>query len=112
MDATKIDFEKEFDIVTTSLSFHEMPKEVLDSVLREMVRVLKSEGKTYILEWDRPRGFWGRLLFGMTLGVLEPKGFDEFLEIDWYSYLSKNNLKVEEIEKLAFTKIIIASKIA
>lgn len=109
MDATKISLNEQFDVVTTSLSLHEMPQNIMRNVISEMTRVLKTNGRMYIVEWSKPRTFFGRLAFGIIY-LLEPKGFGNFLKLDWDSYLEQYGMKLEQIEECAFTKLIIATK--
>ncbi|MDP4092662.1 MAG: class I SAM-dependent methyltransferase [Bacillota bacterium] len=110
MDATNIRLNPIFDVVTTSLSLHEMPKDIMDAVVSEMVRVLKNNGKMYIIEWDKPTRFLSSIVFMLFPYFIEPKGFGKFLKLDWKSYLEKHGLKFESVEKYMFTKLIIASK--
>ncbi len=110
MDAAHIDLNKQFDIVTTSLSLHEMPKDIRKSVVSSMAKVLKHNGRFYIIEWDRPRSFIGSLVFMFFPYQFEPKGFGDFLKINWEDYLKQYGLRIERIEKYTFTKLIIAIK--
>jgi len=56
MDANEMSFQDDyFDIVTISLGLHDMPQEIRISVLEEVKRVLKKDGKIYILEHDLPQ---------------------------------------------------------
>lgn len=110
MDATHIDLNKQFDIVTTSLSLHEMPKDIRDSVVSGMARVLRHNGRFYIIEWDKPKGFIGSIVFMFFPYQFEPKGFGDFLKINWEDYLKQYGLRIERIEKYTFTKLIIAIK--
>jgi demethylmenaquinone methyltransferase/2-methoxy-6-polyprenyl-1,4-benzoquinol methylase len=111
MDATKIDMDEKFDIVTTSLSLHEMPQTVMDSVISEMNRVLKKNGKLYIIEWEKPKNIIGSIVFMLCPYIFEPKGFGDFLKLDWVSYLKKKGFSIESTEKYTFTKLIIANKV-
>ncbi|HEX2945709.1 MAG TPA: class I SAM-dependent methyltransferase [Clostridia bacterium] len=111
MDAANTNLDKEFDAVTTSLSLHEMPEEMIDQVVSEMARVLKKGGKMYIIEWEKPDSLIGSKIFNIFPGLFEPKSFKTFLKMDWEDLLSKYCLKVDQIEKYTFTKLIIASKL-
>ena len=110
MDAVHIDLNKQFDIVTTSLSMHEMPKDIRDSVVSSMARVLKQNGRLYIIEWDKPRSFIGSIVFMFFPYQFEPRGFGDFLKLNWEDYLKQYGLRIERIEKYTFTKLIIAIK--
>ncbi len=47
--------DEEFDLVTISLGLHDMPLDIRTLVLKEVKRVLKRNGKLYILEYDLPQ---------------------------------------------------------
>jgi demethylmenaquinone methyltransferase / 2-methoxy-6-polyprenyl-1,4-benzoquinol methylase len=95
MDAARINLKEEFDVVTTSLSLHEMPKDIMNSVISGMGRVLKSDGKMNIIEWDKPKSFLGFAIFMFFPYLFEPKGFGDFLRLDWKNYLKQYGLKIE-----------------
>ncbi|MHC1685242.1 MAG: class I SAM-dependent methyltransferase [Clostridiaceae bacterium] len=111
MDATNISFDEKFDIVTTSLSLHEMSSKVRSSVISQMSSLLKDDGKLYIIEWNKPNNSLSLVLFMIFPYLSEPKGFGEFLTLDWTDYLNNFGLKIENIEIFGFTKLIIASKL-
>lgn len=111
IDATKMNFKEKFDIVTTSLSLHEMPSDMMTSVVSEMSRLLKDDGRLYIIEWNKPKSFLSSVPFMIFPYLFEPKGFGDFLTLDWGAYLSRHGLKVESIIKLGYTKLITATHI-
>ncbi len=106
MDATNIDIKEQFDVVTTSLSLHEMPKDIMDSVICQMTSKLKPTGKLYIIDWSKPKKLPGRLIFMLFPYLLEPKGFRDFLKIDWERYLNNYGLTVESIEMYSNTMLL------
>ncbi len=106
MDATNIDIKEQFDVVTTSLSLHEMPKDIMDSVICQMTSKLKPTGKLYIIDWSKPKKLPGRLIFMLFPYLLEPKGFRDFLKIDWERYLNNYGLTVESIEMYSSTMLL------
>ncbi len=106
MDATNIDIKEQFDVVTTSLSLHEMPKDIMDSVICQMTSKLKPSGKLYIIDWSKPKKLPGRLIFMLFPYLLEPKGFGDFLKIDWERYLNNYGLTVESIEMYSSTMLL------
>lgn len=109
MNATNMDFQDEyFDVVTISLALHEMPQKIIKPVLAEIKRVLKVGGKFYIIDWGRPKRPISSLLFSVFPTLAEPKGFKEFLNIDWSKLLLQYGLELEMIEDYNFTKLIIA----
>lgn len=111
MNATKIDFpSNSFDVVTISLAFHEMPQELIVSILTEISRVLKPDGKFYIIDWDKPERPIASALFAIFPVLFEPKVFKEYLKYDWKQLLEKFGLKYTDTERYMFTKLIAASK--
>ncbi|MCX7772201.1 MAG: class I SAM-dependent methyltransferase [Clostridia bacterium] len=110
MDATHLDLQQRFDIVTTSLSLHEMPPAVMEAAIGEMSRVLKPGGSLYIIEWNRPSHKLGAAMFNFFPYRFEPRGFGDFLKIDWGAQLKKSGISVDAIEAYTFTKLIIAHK--
>lgn len=110
MDATNIKIFKQFDVVTTSLSLHEMPKDVMNTVISEMNRLLTDNGRIYIIEWSKPEKLPGRIMFKLFPYLFEPKGFGDFLKIDWDRYLNDYGLTVESIKIYSNTKLLSIKK--
>jgi ubiquinone/menaquinone biosynthesis C-methylase UbiE len=109
MNAAKMDFpDKIFDIVTISLALHEMPESLMESILSEIGRVLKPDGRFYIIEWERPGGGIQKQLFGLIPVLFEPKGFKAFLKTNWEDLLKQYGLKYESSEHYTFTRLITA----
>jgi len=50
-----------FEVVLCSLAVHHLPEDARAGALAEMRRVLKSEGRTLIVEFSRGRGVWALL---------------------------------------------------
>ncbi len=111
MNATKIDFpSNSFDIATISLAFHEMPQELIASILTEISRVLKQNGKLYIIDWDKPKHPIASALFSIFPTLFEPKVFNEYLKYDWNLLLGRFSLNYTNTERYTFTKLITALK--
>ena len=96
MDASKMDFpDNEFDIVTISLGLHDMPLEIRTSVLDEVKRVLKKDGKLYVFEYDLPRNkFIGRCS-SYLINTFESKYYLQFINSDFTHYLSTFGFKIQ-----------------
>lgn len=110
-NAAKMDYAGEiFDIATISLALHEMPPELMERVLMEIGRVLKPGGRLFIIEWAKPEKGMKKLLFSIFPTLFEPKGFRDFLEIDWRGLLMKFGLQYEDSDHYPFTKLIAAVK--
>lgn len=111
MNAAKLDFpSNSYDAVTISLAFHEMPQELIVSILAEIGRVLKPNGELYIIDWDKPERPIASALFAIFPTLFEPKVFKEYLKYDWKQLLEKFGLKYTDTERYTFTKLIVASK--
>ncbi|MCF8257538.1 MAG: class I SAM-dependent methyltransferase [Flavobacteriales bacterium] len=96
MDASKLNFQDdEFDIVTISLGLHDMPQEIRSSVLEEVKRVLKKEGKLYILEYDRISNKLLNSCSSHLINVFESKYYLDFVNSDFLEYLSSFDFKLE-----------------
>ncbi|MEN6316235.1 MAG: class I SAM-dependent methyltransferase [Clostridiaceae bacterium] len=111
MNAANMDFEDNcFDVVTISLALHEMPQDIISPILAEIERVLKTDGRFYIIEWEKPKNFISKLLFYVFPTLFEPKGFESFLKIDWGKLLHCYGLELENIQHYNFTNLIISKK--
>jgi ubiquinone/menaquinone biosynthesis C-methylase UbiE len=97
MDASKMEFDDEtFDIVTISLGLHDMPIEIRTLVLKEVKRVLKKDGKLFILEYDLPKNNLLRSLSPHFINVFESKYYWDFIHADFESYLNSFGFKLEK----------------
>ncbi len=95
MDATEMKFEDdEFDIVTISLGLHDMPREVRDAVLKETKRVLKNDGRLFILEHDLPRNELLSSISTYLINTFESKYYLEFIHTDLKDYLKSFGFKI------------------
>lgn len=84
MDAADVAFpDASFDVVTTSLSLHELPEGLRSSVVAEMRRLVSENGRLMVIEWEAPPSGPARALFRVFPGLFEPRGFREFLAMDW-----------------------------
>ena len=106
MDAANMTFGNEtFDVIIVSLLLHEMPEDVSRKVLNECLRVLKNNGKIYVLEWEKPKKIFEKILFlGVT--IFEPREFKIFMEKDLNLYFSKKGLQIIDIEYGDYSKVI------
>lgn len=96
MDASKMSFQDdEFDIVTISLGLHDMPLAVRNSVLLEVKRVLKKDGKLYIMEHDLPPNELLGLVSSRLINTFESKYYLKFISSDLASYLKSFGFKME-----------------
>lgn len=97
MDASNMSYkDEEFDIVTISLGLHDMPLEIRTLVLKEVKRVLKSNGKLFILDYDLPQNDFLGTVSSHLINLLESKYYLDFIKADFESYLSTLGFKMEK----------------
>jgi demethylmenaquinone methyltransferase / 2-methoxy-6-polyprenyl-1,4-benzoquinol methylase len=96
MDASRMDFsDGAFDMVTISLGLHDMPLEVRTLVMQEAKRVLKKDGKLYILEYDLPpHRLLGRITYRL-INLFESNHYKGFMASDLEQYLRSFGFRVE-----------------
>ena len=88
MDASQMKFEDDsFDIVTISLGLHDMPLEVRTAVLQESKRVLRLDGKLFVLEHDLPKNKVFASISATLIDTFESRYFLPFVKSDFQAYL-------------------------
>ena len=101
MDASQMEFKDDtFDIVTISLGLHDMPLNIRDAVLKESKRVLKPNGKLFILEHDLPQNKFFASISATLIDTFESKYFLPFVKSDFLAYLGSFGFRFER--KTAF----------
>lgn len=97
MDASNMEFgDEEFDLVTISLGLHDMPLEIRNLVLDEAKRVLKQNGKLYILEYDLPKNKFLGAISSWLINIYESKYYLDFIRSDFDGYLNSFGFKIEK----------------
>ena len=73
-----------FDLVVSQLAIHHLPDDVNQFAFREMHRVLKSDGRCLIVDFEPPKSFPGRFVGRMVLGPVmmqtDVRDYRAFLE--------------------------------
>lgn len=111
MDATQMTFQDStFDIATVSFGLHELNYELMIKILEEMLRVLKNEGKIYIIDYGKQSNPIKIFLLSVFLKIFEPKHMSQFLKYDWENILGSLGFENIKIEKYLFSKLILANK--
>jgi ubiquinone/menaquinone biosynthesis C-methylase UbiE len=96
MDASNMKFkDEEFDLVTISLGLHDMPLDIRTLVLKEVKRVLKRDGKLYILEYNTPKNNLESAL-ARLINTFESKYYLDFINSDFEHYLLSLGFKIEK----------------
>jgi len=110
MDAAKLQFgNEEFDVVLISLVLHEISQELAGQLLSEAKRVLKSNGKLIVLEWEEPVRRLKKIAFYL-IKKTEPKGFEEFLKYDMHHYFALSGFIINQIVHCDYSKVMIMGK--
>jgi demethylmenaquinone methyltransferase/2-methoxy-6-polyprenyl-1,4-benzoquinol methylase len=111
MDGGMMTFENEaFDFIIVSLLLHELREDITNNLLKECYKVLKQDGKIFILEWEEPKKIIQKVLFSI-IKLLEPREYKIFMKKDLNKYFSKNSFKINEIEYGDYSKVIELIKI-
>ncbi len=96
MDAGHMDFPNgSFDIVIISLGLHDMPVEVRMLVMQEAKRVLRKDGKLYILEYDLPPHRLSARIASRLINLFESRYFLAFVGSDLEQYICSFGFRVE-----------------
>ncbi|MBL7063493.1 MAG: methyltransferase domain-containing protein [Anaerolineae bacterium] len=104
MDATRLDFaDREFDVSAISFALHDMPPEVREEALREMVRVTRK--RIVIIDYNPPPSRLLRALYVAIVSLWESKYFPEFARDDFRGLLARCGLQVER-EKTAWLGLL------
>ncbi|OGG28675.1 hypothetical protein A2971_03200 [Candidatus Gottesmanbacteria bacterium RIFCSPLOWO2_01_FULL_46_21] len=95
-DATKLPFkDNTFDACSISLALHDMPYEIRFLVLKEMMRVTKSDGKILIVDYLEPHKNYIARLTCMVASLFETPMWKNFIDRGLLSHLNISGLKPE-----------------
>ena len=109
-DATVMPFDAGcFDKVLLSLVLHEMDEALAGRVIKEAIRVLHSDGRILVTEWEPSKVLWRKLLF-FPVHMLEPKTYHQFVKKDLYSYFRSFDLEVEKEIHCNYSRVLILKK--
>jgi len=96
-DATHLRFEaNSFDISCVSFALHDMPPNIREKVLQEMVRITKPDGIMVIVDYDLPHNKIGRALIYRLITLYEGEYYKQFIASDLDSLLRKTRVEVVE----------------
>jgi demethylmenaquinone methyltransferase/2-methoxy-6-polyprenyl-1,4-benzoquinol methylase len=111
MDATKLDLPDErFDVAISSFALHEMDRTLIDQVLKEIHRVLKTGGKLYLVEFEKDKNPWIQFLFNLYTRISYPPTVQQFFRYDWREILPPTGFHLDNIERYRISKLICATK--
>lgn len=103
--------DESFDYLIIGLVLHEMETDLAGKILAEAHRLLKSNGKLIVLEWEKADSFWKRLIF-FPIKVLEPAPFKRFFAMDKLSYFRENYFEVKEQRHCDYSVVFEMEKLA
>ena len=110
MDALNMEFgDESFDIATSSFGLHEMEYPVMKSILKEMNRVLKKDGKLYLVDYQLQDTAIKRFLFRVYLVLSSPPHVKDFLKYDWEAIMKECGFRIDRIEPYRISQILCAS---
>ena len=96
-DATHLQFEENtFDISCISFALHDMPLNIREKVLREMVRVTRLKGAIMIVDYDLPHNKISRALIYRLITLYESEYYREFIGSDLDTLLPKAGIEIVE----------------
>ncbi len=102
-DATHLRFEENsFDVSCISFALHDMPPNIREKVLQEMVRVTKPGGIIVIVDYDLPRNKIGRALIYRLISLYEGEYYKQFIVSDLNSLLRKASVEIIERDSALF----------
>ena len=102
-DASNLPYKDNyFDISCISFGLHEMPNDVREKVLKEMIRVTKPQGKLVIVDYASPKAKIRNFLFYHFVQLYESKYFSEFIKTDLQDAIEGTGLKFNGLYEWAF----------
>ena len=112
MDAAKMDLEDEsFDVATSSFGLHEMEYPVMESIIKEMNRVLKKGGKLFLVDYQIQETATKRFFFRLYLLLTSPPHVKEFLKYDWQAIMKECGFRIDKVEPYKISQIICATRL-
>ena len=111
MDATKMQFPNgRFDIAMVSFGLHELDYGLMMKTLLEMNRVLKVDGKFYIVDYEEEESLLKRILLSTWITLLEPEHMPEFLTYNWGDVLKDAGFSLDASDKHLFSRLMCGTK--
>ena len=96
-DATHLRFEENtFDVSCVSFALHDMPLTIRKRVLKEMVRVTKSNGTIVIVDYALPENKVGRFLIYRLVSFYEGEYYRKFIASELEVLLRETGIEIKE----------------
>ena len=112
MDAADMDLDDEsFDVATSAFGLHEMEYPVMESIIKEMHRVLKKGGKLYLVDYRIQDTAMKRFFFRVYLLLTSPPHVKDFLRYDWKAIMKECGFFIDKIESCKISQILCATRL-
>lgn len=88
--------ESSFDVSCVSFALHDMPLTIRGKVLKEMVRVTKSNGMIIIVDYALPVNKIGKFLIYRLVRLYEGEYYSKFITSDLEALLRETGIEIKE----------------
>ena len=96
-DATNLPFKNNsFDVSCVSFALHDMPLNIREKVLKEMVRVTTPEGMIVIVDYALPKNRVSRFLIYHFVKLYEREYYLKFINSDFEALLRTSGIEIKE----------------
>ncbi|MHB8104971.1 MAG: class I SAM-dependent methyltransferase [Dehalococcoidales bacterium] len=95
-DAAALVFkDNQFDVTSVSFALHDMPPEIREKVLGEMVRVTRPGGAIMVVDYALPKNGLIKFLAYNFIRSFESKYYTEFIKNDFPALLAKTGVRIQ-----------------
>jgi len=104
-----------FDYIIIGLVLHECDSNLWKSILSEVYRLLKKDGRLIILDWERQTVLSDKLKFApmyITENIVTPKYFKEYYYSDKEAFFSRYGFEAETNVRCKYTFVMTLKKAA
>jgi len=99
-----------FDVALISLVLHESSEALCTRLINEAKRIIKDDGRLFIIEWEQPKQFVQRVKFA-PIKWMEPKGFKQFINLDLQKWFYEKGFKLVEKKSCDYSQVLELAKI-
>lgn len=104
-DATNLPYgDNHFDVSCVSFALHDMPVTIREKVLKEIVRVTKTQGVIAIVDYALPKSRVGSFLIYRLVGLYEGEYYSKFIKSDLDTLIRKTG-----VEKKAELSVLLGA---
>lgn len=93
------------DYAILALVLHESNEELRRKMLLEIKRILKPSGKLLVMEWEKPKSIWKKIMF-LPIKLLEPSPFSTFYPLNKQKYFEKHGYKTVRQYHCNYTTVL------